>query len=35
VFVMKDGEIVETGDTERVISAPQHPYTERLVQASL
>jgi microcin C transport system ATP-binding protein len=35
VFVMKDGEIIESGDTERVIASPQHPYTERLVQASL
>jgi microcin C transport system ATP-binding protein len=35
IFVMKDGEIVESGDTERVISAPRHPYTERLIQASL
>jgi microcin C transport system ATP-binding protein len=35
VYVMKDGEIVESGDTEQVIRAPSHPYTQRLVQASL
>jgi microcin C transport system ATP-binding protein len=34
VYVMKDGEIVESGDTEQVIRAPSHPYTQRLVQAS-
>jgi microcin C transport system ATP-binding protein len=35
IYVMKDGEIVETGDTERVIGFPEHPYTRSLVQASL
>ncbi|MDG9930809.1 MULTISPECIES: dipeptide ABC transporter ATP-binding protein [unclassified Pseudomonas] len=35
LYVLKDGEIVETGDTGQVIRAPQHPYTQRLVQASL
>ncbi|MCK2119894.1 ABC transporter ATP-binding protein [Pseudomonas aeruginosa] len=35
LYVLKDGEIVESGDTAEVIRAPQHPYTQRLVQASL
>ncbi len=35
VYVLKDGEIVESGDAEQVIRAPQHPYTQTLVQASL
>lgn len=34
VYVVKDGHIVEDGDTEAVITAPRHPYTRRLVQAS-
>jgi peptide/nickel transport system ATP-binding protein len=29
------GELVEQGDAEAVISAPQHPYTRRLVEASI
>jgi microcin C transport system ATP-binding protein len=35
VYVMHEGEIVESGDTEAVIANPQHPYTQRLVSASL
>ncbi|WP_407065275.1 dipeptide/oligopeptide/nickel ABC transporter permease/ATP-binding protein [Ensifer sp. LCM 4579] len=31
VAVMKDGEIVETGETRRVLSNPQHAYTKRLI----
>jgi peptide/nickel transport system permease protein len=31
VAVMKDGEIVEQGDTRAVLEAPQHPYTKRLI----
>jgi peptide/nickel transport system permease protein len=31
VAVMKDGEIVETGETQAVLSDPQHAYTQRLI----
>jgi peptide/nickel transport system ATP-binding protein len=31
VIVMKDGEIVEAGPTDRVLRNPQHPYTQLLV----
>ena len=31
VCVMKDGEIVETAETEQLFSAPQHPYTQMLL----
>lgn len=33
VVVMKEGEVVETGTTEAIFSAPQHPYTRRLLEA--
>lgn len=33
VVVMKDGEIVETGTTEDIFARPQHPYTQRLLNA--
>ncbi len=35
LYVLKDGEIVEAGETEAVIAAPRHSYTRQLVQASL
>ena len=35
VYVLKDGEIIESGDTGQVIQQPAHPYTQALVQASL
>ena len=31
---MRAGRIVETGDTEAVITDPQHPYTRALLLAS-
>ena len=33
VCIMKDGEIVEEGETNAVFSSPAHEYTKRLVQA--
>ncbi|XVJ70391.1 MAG: ABC transporter ATP-binding protein [Rhizobacter sp.] len=35
LYVLRDGHIVESGQTEAVIASPQHAYTQRLVQASL
>ena len=33
VCVMKDGEIVERGETAEIFGAPQHPYTQMLLSA--
>jgi peptide/nickel transport system ATP-binding protein len=33
VAVMRDGEIVEEGDPEQVLTSPRHPYTRELVAA--
>ncbi|OKH87612.1 ABC transporter ATP-binding protein [Thalassospira sp. TSL5-1] len=33
VCVMKDGEIVEFGDNDRLFDEPRHPYTRRLLDA--
>ena len=33
VNVMKDGAIVEQGDTETIFAAPEHPYTQKLLSA--
>ena len=33
VCVMQRGEVVETGSTVRIFEAPEHPYTQHLIQA--
>lgn len=35
VIVMKDGRIVEAGDTEQIYTDPAHPYTAQLIASSL
>ena len=35
IAVMKDGEIVEMGDTDEVFSRPQHEYTKHLLSARI
>ncbi len=35
VMVMKDGAVLEAGETDRVLDAPQDPYTRKLVAAAL
>lgn len=35
IIVMKDGEIVEQGPAEMVLSQPENPYTQRLMAATL
>ena len=34
VAVMQAGELVETGDTDALFSAPSHPYTQMLLEAT-
>lgn len=33
IIVMKDGQIVETGTTQDILTAPQHEYTKNLIKA--
>ena len=33
VYVMTGGKVVETGDTERIFTAPEHAYTRKLLAA--
>ena len=35
LLVMKNGQIVESGLTDRVLDDPQHPYTQQLVSSVL
>ncbi len=35
VMVMKDGVVVESGETARVINDPQDPYTCKLIDSIL
>ena len=34
IAVMQRGELVEVGDTEQIVTAPQHPYTRTLLAAT-
>jgi peptide/nickel transport system ATP-binding protein len=34
VAILHEGEIVEIGETERLMASPSHPYTRRLIQSS-
>lgn len=34
IMVIKEGEVVEAGATQTLLTAPQHEYTQRLVQAA-
>jgi microcin C transport system ATP-binding protein len=35
VLVMKDGAVIERGPVDQVLTAPQHRYTQALVQAAV
>jgi oligopeptide transport system ATP-binding protein len=35
ILVMKDGKVVEEGETDRIFSEPRHEYTRRLMAAAL
>ena len=35
ITVMKDGEIIETGDKYQVLTHPKHAYTDQLIRSSL
>jgi microcin C transport system ATP-binding protein len=34
VAVMQNGEVVESGDVERIFAEPAHPYTRKLLKAA-
>ena len=34
VYVIKDSKIVETNDTDKLLSNPQHEYTKQLIKSS-
>jgi microcin C transport system ATP-binding protein len=34
MLVMKDGRVVESGDTQTILDNPQHPYTQELLAAA-
>ena len=33
MVVMRDGQVVETGETAEIFAAPREPYTRQLVEA--
>lgn len=35
IAILKDGNIIETGDTLQIFHHPQHPYTRKLMQSQL
>ena len=35
VYVMKDGEVVESGSSDQIFDSPRHPYTQELLQAAI
>jgi ABC-type microcin C transport system duplicated ATPase subunit YejF len=35
VYVMKDGEVVESGSADKIFDSPSHPYTQELLQAAM
>jgi len=35
IIVMSQGQFIEQGETEQLFNHPQHPYTQKLLQASL
>ncbi|MEY4758341.1 MAG: hypothetical protein RJA34_3239, partial [Pseudomonadota bacterium] len=35
VLVMSEGQVVESGAVNQVFQSPRHPYTRRLLSASL